>query len=411
MPRSADNHEPNGTLPHPELNPLINPVLGAHMGRWAEVYFTSPPERREAAVLDLLRELEGETPPQNEVTASKPAQPQAIENNLGTQPPRGAEVDQSAQAWPSEKESTFEKESTGDREWRGREVSCPSCGQTNPEQHKFCGMCGADIHQSRSLNSPIVDPEEEQVNAWRMEEPSDAASGPALAGVSAVDTNPFGLSWGSDEGPRLLPEPEAVPYRYRVYVGAALAILLSTLGYMAWRGANAGFGTSHTLPPAAPVASPEAQTNVPAKSEPPAANSAAPAKREDAPATATKGSVSGSAARTQPNSAPDSAPANAPAPVTQAARGNGSEELNVAQTYLSGAHGKAQDSAEAAKWLWKSVAKENSSAALMLSDLYLRGNGVAKSCDQARVLLDAAARKGVAGAAERLRNLPAFGCQ
>ena len=101
----------------------------------------------------------------------------------------------------------------------------------------------------------------------------------------------------------------------------------------------------------------------------------------------------------------------ASAPAAQSARGNGSEELTIAETYLNGTQGKAQDSAEAAKWLWRSVAKENSSAALVLSDLYLRGSGVAKNCDQARLLLDAAARKGIAGAAERLRNLPAFGCQ
>ena len=29
-------------LPAANLNPLLNPVLGAHMGRWAEVYFTPP---------------------------------------------------------------------------------------------------------------------------------------------------------------------------------------------------------------------------------------------------------------------------------------------------------------------------------------------------------------------------------
>jgi hypothetical protein len=43
--------------------------------------------------------------------------------------------------------------------------------------------------------------------------------------------------------------------------------------------------------------------------------------------------------------------------------------------------------------------------------LYLRGDGVPKNCDQARLLLDAAARKGGTAAAERLRNLQAFGCE
>jgi hypothetical protein len=45
------------TLPDPELNPLLNPLLAAHMGRWAEVYFTTPPEKRAQAVSELVREL------------------------------------------------------------------------------------------------------------------------------------------------------------------------------------------------------------------------------------------------------------------------------------------------------------------------------------------------------------------
>jgi TPR repeat protein len=57
------------------------------------------------------------------------------------------------------------------------------------------------------------------------------------------------------------------------------------------------------------------------------------------------------------------------------------------------------------------MAKQNAAATLMLSDLYLRGEGVPKNCDQARLLLDAAARKGEPAAAERLRSLPSYGCQ
>src|SRR5438874_11347099 len=48
------------SLPKSDLNPLINPVLGRNLGRWAQVYFTSPPEKREEAVGELLRELESE---------------------------------------------------------------------------------------------------------------------------------------------------------------------------------------------------------------------------------------------------------------------------------------------------------------------------------------------------------------
>ena len=94
-----------------------------------------------------------------------------------------------------------------------------------------------------------------------------------------------------------------------------------------------------------------------------------------------------------------------------AAGQNGSEELATAEKYLNAGAGKARDSRQAATWLWKAVAKQNLTATMLLSDLYLRGDGVSKSCDQARLLLDAAARKGGTAAAERLRNLPAFGCQ
>ena len=83
----------------------------------------------------------------------------------------------------------------------------------------------------------------------------------------------------------------------------------------------------------------------------------------------------------------------------------------MAENYLNGTNGQERDHAEAAKWLWKSVGKHNSDATLALSDLYMKGDGVGKNCDQARVLLDAAARKGVKEAGERLRHLQAFGCQ
>ena len=89
----------------------------------------------------------------------------------------------------------------------------------------------------------------------------------------------------------------------------------------------------------------------------------------------------------------------------------GAEELAIAEGYLSGTQGKARDSSEAAQWLWKALGKQNAAAALLLSDLYVTGDGVPRNCDQARLLLDAAARKGVPGAGERIRDLPNLGCQ
>ena len=41
--------------PSPELNPLTNPVLEQNLGRWAKVYFSTPPAKREQAVSNLAR--------------------------------------------------------------------------------------------------------------------------------------------------------------------------------------------------------------------------------------------------------------------------------------------------------------------------------------------------------------------
>ena len=60
--------------------------------------------------------------------------------------------------------------------------------------------------------------------------------------------------------------------------------------------------------------------------------------------------------------------------------------------------------------LWKAVGKQNTRADILLADLYRLGDGVPKNCDQARLLLVAAAKKSAAGAADKLRNLESSGC-
>jgi TPR repeat protein len=71
----------------------------------------------------------------------------------------------------------------------------------------------------------------------------------------------------------------------------------------------------------------------------------------------------------------------------------------------------ARDSSEAATLLWKAVRKQNTTAAVLLSDLYARGDGVPRSCDQARLLLLAAAKRGSSRATEQLRRLEIHGCE
>jgi TPR repeat protein len=85
---------------------------------------------------------------------------------------------------------------------------------------------------------------------------------------------------------------------------------------------------------------------------------------------------------------------------------NGTQELMLAQRYLD-----QNEPSVASRWLWKAVSKKNGRAAMLLADLYARGDGVSKSCDQARVLLMAAAKKGAVGAGERLQSLESGSCR
>jgi len=99
-----------------------------------------------------------------------------------------------------------------------------------------------------------------------------------------------------------------------------------------------------------------------------------------------------------------------PMPQTVENGDSGIADLRLAQRYLGGRMG-VRDSSEGAKILWKAVRQQNTSAAILLSDLYARGDGVPKSCDQARLLLVAAAKRGATQAAEQLRALETRGCR
>jgi hypothetical protein len=404
-------------LPKPELNPLLNPRLAENMGRWAEVYFTAPPEKREEAVLDLLRELESPNGSANTAAQSavdlRPAESRAPQHAFGSE---------LAAAVPA---AAVEPVPI---------VRCRTCGHDNPQSHQFCGMCGI------GLDTNVA--------------PFDNVShdnGKRVSGGNGLDA--YHDAYHHDSGERELPGTrEDAAYRepapesdeltlfrsisggsynekidwtdesnasgnYRGYVGVALAVILLSLGYLFWRSSQAS-QSAHPVPAAPPVATPEASapapTNTPTAETPSPTAAASPTDtspaRTNGPAVnpAETKTAESSVGKTPVRKDPFTEPA---ATAEKMPTGNGGEELATAERYLNGGNGQGRDSAEAAKWLWKSVAKHNSAASLQLADLYLKGDGVSKNCDQARVLLDAAALKGIPGAGERLRHLPAFGCQ
>jgi len=79
----------------------------------------------------------------------------------------------------------------------------------------------------------------------------------------------------------------------------------------------------------------------------------------------------------------------------------GAEEMNKARD--------ASDAAAEAAWLWKATAKGNPDAPVELADMYIKGEGVPRSCEQAVVLLKTAAAKENAHARNRLASMYATG--
>jgi len=155
--------------------------------------------------------------------------------------------------------------------------------------------------------------------------------------------------------------------------------------------------------PAPAVAKSSAQATAPVPPE----STASEGQPPSAPAEARERSIAPSGIQPAVQKSPR--PATATSRETVVDQESNASDLRLAQRYLGGRMG-VRDSSEAAKLLWKAVSKQNATAAVLLSDLYLRGDGVPRSCDQARLLLVAAAKKGSPLAAQELRNLESKGC-
>jgi len=89
--------------------------------------------------------------------------------------------------------------------------------------------------------------------------------------------------------------------------------------------------------------------------------------------------------------------------------GTGQKEFEQARAILKGNHRK-RDLSFAVYLLWTGVGKGHVPAEVTLADLYARGDGVEKSCVQARTLLEAAVRKGSPEGSRRLDQIRRHGC-
>jgi hypothetical protein len=166
-----------------------------------------------------------------------------------------------------------------------------------------------------------------------------------------------------------------------------------------------------TTVPAQPVQTPAAATGAPKPSA--KTPSEAQVKKPEPPATTTEPAVQEPAASTTKEekdlATPPAASANSPA-ATEAAPDAGQAEYSEALRILGGDEARTR-MPDAVRLLWVYVEKGNSNAEVTLADLYREGRGVKKNCEQTRVLLSAAARKGNALAQRSLQQFIRDGCE
>jgi hypothetical protein len=369
--------KPNGSDPNQgrkaELNPLLNPKLEQNLGRWAQVYFASPPEVRDQAVMDLLRELEGNA-------------------SLESAGESSATPARSSVAAPEK-------------------LICPVCELENRPEQRFCGFCASPL-RPRQSRPPAAD--------------YAAIETPSVLGLSSLPpADDSELQFLRDRPFRgEYYEPESSPHR-GAYVIVGLIVVLAIAVYLKWpvlrQQLQSAWHRPAVVQSASTASSPSPPTSAPSQtaSAPPVATApppepvrqpspgvvaskppaqvASPAK-EDAVQEETSGAAQPAAKLKAVSDSEASQPEN------------GTQELILAQRYLQGAR-VPRDASVAARYLWKAVAKQNTQADLLLADLYARGDGVSKSCSQARMLLVAASEKGDPAAARKLRDFESGSCR
>lgn len=413
-------------LPDPELNPLLNATLGRHLGRWAQVYFTTPPEKRDQAIYDLLNELKTEE-----------AEGGPVEESFSLSQ-AAAELEEAA-------------------------LVCGHCHYRQARVQNYCGMCGEPLlpgvkaearpmAQAAAANmAPTASSSADRPNLEGLLIPGllfdphhvAEARGPRSRSMIYADDATSADTSNSYQEPRITStDTESSPdidwlreRRFLAEVGSessgtskflivlAILVLIGSLAYIRFQVLSPNrYPARVATPTSQDVASNSSENQAPSTA------SSATAPTRETTDNAAK-SASASASPSTPSAAPPTTavPAPNPEPTRPVAKhaaaspavasngepaspegaspvDNGSAELSMAENYLSGRNG-SRNSVAAVALLWKSVGKQNGTALLLLSDLYATGDGVPKSCEQARMLVDAALRKSTPGAANRLQNL------
>lgn len=118
-------------------------------------------------------------------------------------------------------------------------------------------------------------------------------------------------------------------------------------------------------------------------------------------ASSSNSKTSGSSAPTVGSTTPSVSPIESP---------TGEAEFNAAREMLHSPN-RQFELRRSTDLLWSAVRKGYVPAEVTLADLYRRGDGVAKNCDQASVLLTAASKRGSADARRMLELMAEQGCE
>jgi len=152
-----------------------------------------------------------------------------------------------------------------------------------------------------------------------------------------------------------------------------------------------GNQSASSTPSATAPTNPQPQTQATTSQNTPSTDQPSPSGPDATSAPSPHTTVAAEPAK--PLDAPPPQPSNKPQP--------GQQELAKAM--------EASDPAGAAAWLWKATSRGNPEAPVRLADMYIKGKGVPRSCEQALVLLRSAAVKPNATARNRLAALYANG--
>ena len=318
-----------------------------------------------------------------------------------------------------------------------------------PETAAASSSAGAPVHESvqrsaSEITFPMTDdlrqrlgldpsgPTEDHVDRPRflVQEPAATPEDPAIPSRAIAGPSFLGLSDTPVKSAGLYEAEESRSSRWRMWLAAGVVVIFGILGLLEWRSrANQtdhepiqvittkirdlwhGKSADSNVSPAAPaIGSTPSSTDkgsAPAsanKSQPPVAQNS-PGAKPGAMPPALGAAAPASAKATKPGAqTPAVTPRTPPAEGTSVASKSGvpgQDEVLKARN--------ASDTAAEAAWLWKATAKGNPDAPVRLADMYVRGDGVPRSCVQAMVLLKTAAEKTNVRARSRLASMYASG--